>query len=659
MIESFSLDTQCAVDRYATVHVVRDLADVATFYHEWLRPRAGRWLGLDAETNAVDPFHRGYMLRAVQCADDREAWVFDAQRLGPHAVKAIVRGHTSWVAHYSENDLRFIERGAPGSIALESDVPHLWDAQVALAYYDPRTVVTEAEKDGIDPRIRHDKGLKPTFTREMSPAMAQVEAEFDQWAKEHAPRGFKQGDKLKSWKFGAVPFDERIYQTYSAFDPLGTVRLWHKMMAEINHRGQTPVVMGDLTLQWDIDRMTFRGLPGDDPYTRWLDRQLLNLVHRHMPLLNHYSIPPSGMGPSIGAAFTAFGLTSPKISKKTKLPSWDKEVLAEIAEMPGPAGDLARSLRVVRQATKFHSTYVQPILTALDEGDGHVHCSFRAIGTTTGRNSASRPPLQQIPKRKSTAIRAAFGSRPGWVFVSCDMKTGEPRTLASWSGDPHLIEDIYAGDINSALAATAFPDTYNPAEGKSPGTASFGMRNDSKIGFLAMLYGASASKVDKSVGLPPGSGTADKFRRRYAVAFAKGAQLNEQPWVILDSGRVCRLWDRYTVDGQDNLRMFPKPSRLAINYKTQGTQRDILVRAWFRMRERGWSRYLVLFIHDEIILLVPEHLAEKARYDLDECMRMDLDNGMVMIGDATIDGPTWAPQPAAFSDDSIDFEMST
>jgi DNA polymerase-1 len=290
-------------------------------------------------------------------------------------------------------------------------------------------------------------------------------------------------------------------------------------------------------------------------------------------------------------------------------------------------------------------------------GNGRVHCSFRAIGTTTGRNSASRPPLQQIPKRKSTAVRAAFCAPPGWVYVTCDMKTGEPRTLASWSGDPNLIADINSGDINSALAATAFP-TYNPAEGKSPGTDSFGWRNDSKIGFLAMLYGAAPAKVDKTVGLPPGSGTADKFRQRYRVAFSAGDVLNRQPWVVLDSGRVCRLWDRYTVDEHDQLRMYQKPSRLAINYKTQGTQRDMLVRAWNRMRQWGWAGYLALLIHDEIILLVPAELADAAAAALNAAMTMELDHGMMMLGEATIEGDHWATPPAAFSDDSIDFEMS-
>jgi DNA polymerase-1 len=661
MITSFQVDTQCRDNRMANIHVVRDLAGAREFYHDWLQPRRDLWLGLDSETNAVDPWYADYQLRTVQWADDREAWVFDAVSLGPHVVRHLMRGHHNLVAHFSRSELNFIERGAPGSIDMDNDTyPHLWDIQVAQACHDPRTIVTANPKENIDPRIPHAKGLKPSATRELSPMLEQVENEFNAWARAHAPKGYRVGEKLKRWKFGNVPFDEQLYQVYAAVDALFGVRYWHKMLAEINQRGQWPLVEEDLRLQWDYDRAMFRGLPANEPYVRWLNGKLREVVSRNAEYLAHFHIGASGQGQAVATAFEQLGSPSTKSKRRrdgTMTVTYDKRVLAEFRKQVGPVGDLAGVVLSSRRASKFGSTYVQPLLDAIEHGDGRVHPWLRAVGATTGRNSASGPPVQQIPK-KSTLARPMFGNVDDWIFVSSDMSQGEPRTLASWTGDPNLIADIAGGDINSAIAATAFGSDFVRADGKRAGTPSYLMRQGGKVGFLAGVYGAGDNKVDEEAGVVPGTGLMAKWRARYHVAFQHGDVLNRQPWVLLDSGRVVPLWDRYTVDEHDQLRLYGKPSRLALNYKTQGTQRDYLLRvAWPRLRAWGWARYLALTVHDEIVLLVPIPMAEQARQALESAMTFDLPHGVQMLCEATIDGPTWLPEPAAFNDHELDFVL--
>lgn len=655
-ITSFTVDTQCAENRYANVHVVRDLDGVRQLYHDWLVPRKDMWIGCDSETNAVDPWHPGYALRMLQFADERESWIVDTQSVGPHAVKALMRSHRNLVAHFSEADLRFIERGAPGSLALDDDRPHLWDNQVAQAYYDPRTVMS-ADKPNIDRRLVHPKGLKPSTTRELSPALEQTEAEFDAWAKQHAPTGWKRGQQLITWKFGYVPFDEEVYQRYGAMDPLMTIRLWHKQIAGVHNAGQWPIVESDLHLQWDIDRMTFRGLPVDEPYARWLDDQLWKLVERNAVILAEHGVPASGSGPSVASAFEAMGAISPKADPNSGARSYDKAVLKDFATWSGAVGRLARTITKSRQAVKFRAAYVKPMIESLS-GDRHVHCSFRAIGTTTGRNSAARPALQQLPK-KSTIVRSGFGNVPGWLFVTCDMKSGEPRVMAARSGDPVLHAAIESGGgINHAVAKVAFGDAYDESQGKTPGTPHYLMYNGAKISFLSGCYGAGDGKVDETAGVPKGTGLMEKWRGEYKVTFAREKTLNQQPYLVLDSGRVVRLWDRYTVDEHDQLRMYGKPSRLALNYDTQGSQADILRIAWARMRAAGWAKYLAIFVHDEIVMFVPEALAEACKQALAIAMTVQMANDVIMKSEATIEGPTWLPQPKAFNDDEIEFDIS-
>jgi hypothetical protein len=172
------------------------------------------------------------------------------------------------------------------------------------------------------------------------------------------------------------------------------------------------------------------------------------------------------------------------------------------------------------------------------------------------------------------------------------------------------------------------------------------MRNGSKAGFLAMCYGGGDSRVYTTIG----SDQADilGWKRRYRKLFEHGDMINRLPAVRLDSGRICPLWDRYYVDAAtDEAKLRGRPSRKGLNYKAQGTQRDLLLACWERLRARGYARYLQFVLHDEILLVVPIWMAEQARRDLEECMTF-VWRGMEFACKAEIGGQTWFPQPADF-----------
>lgn len=654
MITEFKVDTGCDANRYARVRLLDDPRD-AGYLAGWLRERASEVMALDSETNSRDPWDPRYRLRLVQLADTEEAWLLNAQALGPLVVARAVREHARWVAHFASNDIRYVERGAPGAVRLEDETPHFGDTQVVLAYYDPRTVMPEDAKEGIDPRLAHLKGLKDTTARELSPVLEQTERELYAWFKDHAPVGQRVGDKMKSWGYANVPVHESVYQRYSALDPLMTIRLWHKMVPVVKGRGQWDIVVRDLGWQWDLDCATYRGMEVDEPYARWLDRTMSEVMASNAQSLEQLGVPASGQGPKIHEAFTAMGVAPQKWNKakrdnktgemKDPTPSWDKEVLKQLAQRDGsPEGELAGRLLASRSAGKFRKTYVEPMLKAL-ELDGKIHWQHRAIGTTTGRNSAYDPPLQQQPK-KDTRVRAAYKAPEGHVWVSCDLSQGEPRTMAAMSQDANLRADILSGDLNGAIATAAFGTGYDPSQGEVAGTASYLMRNGSKAGFLAMCYGGGNDRVYTTIG----SDQADilGWKRRYHKLFEHGDQLNRMPSVRLDSGRICPLWDRYYVDpSTDEIKLRGKPSRKALNYKAQGTQRDLLLACWERLRARGYRQYLQFVLHDEILLVVPIWMAEQARRDLEECMTF-VWQGMEFACKAEIGGRTWFPQPSDF-----------
>lgn len=627
---------------------------------EWLSARRTEVLGIDCESNAVDPYDDLYQLRAVQISDGNVAFVINAPKVDIKYLAHLIRRHRFWVAHYSENEVRFLHRGLPGSVRLDEDTPHIADSQVPLAWYDPRTVTSQDEAYG---RIPLEKGLKPTSKRELgTDLLVRAEADRDAMAAAMAPRGTrKKDDQLAHW-FANVPFDHPTYQIYAGLDAVMVKRLWDKTAAEIRRRGQWVGCALDLALQWHIDRATNRGLLIDGPYARWLDKQLEQVIIGRAAHLLQHGVAMSGMGGSVGAAFERMHVTSPKKSRKTGEPSWDRFVLAELAKQPGEVGNLARTIIEVRKAHKFRATYIKPMLAALTR-DGWVRCSMRAAGTITSRQSAMGPPIQQLPKR-DTRVRAAICAPAGWVLVSCDFSQGEPRTMAGLSGDRNLLADILSGDLNSAIATAVFGRLYDAALGHDAGTVHYLMRQGGKRAFLAWCYGASPSKVLESLtqdfdydawqylirsGMDLGTGDVivGRWMARYPDLTRYRNDMNARRFVVLENGWTAPLWDRAWLNDDGRISWGHKHSRKGLNYATQGNQRQLLARAVHEVVRRGWGWALSMLVHDEILLCVPAWMAPRALADLQDSMTMTF-HGVPIEAEAKICGRTWTKQPDAF-----------
>lgn len=640
------------------VETGRDAADWAG----WVAERAGEPLGLDVETNALDPFEHGFRARTVQTSDRRTSWVvpvwpgaFSGSRR--NLISRTLRVHDLWVAHFAEADVRFCVRGLPGDpIRVEDDArPHVVDTQPVLAIYDPRTVTSANRRDRIDVRIPRPKGLKEVSARLLGPELQAAEGALHARFREIAPVGQRSKSALRAYGFANVDVGEEVFLRYAGLDPLATIRLWWLMRAELESRDQWPRAVAAMLEQWQCDLETLRGMRVDGPYARWLDGQLQDVVDARAGWLIDQGIGPSGQGPAVGRAFAALGVTSPVVRGGKE--SWDRYALADVIEDPATpdAGRwLARAVLDVRRAGKFRATYVRPMLDAL-ERDGQVHCSLRGIGTVTTRASAARPALQQLPKR-DTRVRAAFRAERGCVFVTADFRQGEPFTMAALSGDLDYLSDLEAGDVNSRIAALVYGDAYDPTRGKEAGTPHYAMRQAAKFAWLAACYGASAGKVAALLGLPEEAGAEIRARwhAAYPTLWEYARRMNWQTAVALDSGAVVPLWDRFRVDdatGELVLRTWDdgrhRPSRLGLNAATQGTQADLLRAAKHRLRARGLAWALRFDVHDELVLVVPEPFAEWARGVLEECMTVAY-RGVTLRCDAEVAGPTWVPQPDYF-----------
>ena len=293
-------------------------------------------------------------------------------------------------------------------------------------------------------------------------------------------------------------------------------------------------------------------------------------------------------------------------AKKPRKGNWptDEKTLQELSDR----SPIIEKILDYRGLRKLLGTYIEPFPSYVSPRDGRVHTTFNQALTATGRLSSSNPNLQNIPIRteQGREIRKAFVPESAdSVIMSADYSQIELRIMAHLSGDSHLQAAFREGtDVHSATAAKIFRipvQEVTPDQRRIAKTANFGI-----------MYGISAFGLSQNLGCPRAE--AKKLIDDYFESFPSirawidgtlaGARANGYVETIL--GRR-----RYVPDvnsGNATVRAFAE--RNAVNAPIQGTSADIIKLAMIavdrRLREEGLGSRMVLQIHDELLLEVPE-----------------------------------------------------
>ncbi|HOJ11977.1 MAG TPA: DNA polymerase I, partial [Clostridiales bacterium] len=127
------------------------------------------------------------------------------------------------------------------------------------------------------------------------------------------------------------------------------------------------------------------------------------------------------------------------VIKKTKTGySTDAEVLEQLASMHS----IVSSILEYRQLMKLKSTYVDGLLSVINERTDKIHTSFNQTVVVTGRISSTEPNLQNIPYKLEMGrkIRKVFvPSSKEYILTDADYAQIELRVLAHISGDKSRI----------------------------------------------------------------------------------------------------------------------------------------------------------------------------------------------------------------------------
>jgi DNA polymerase-1 len=298
-------------------------------------------------------------------------------------------------------------------------------------------------------------------------------------------------------------------------------------------------------------------------------------------------------------------------SARSRLKSGGYSTASDVLEKLRGAHPIVEAVLNYRELAKLKSTYVDALPLLVNRRTGRVHTSFNQTITATGRLSSSDPNLQNIPVRGEMGrqVRRAFIADPGWVLLSADYSQVELRILAHLSRDPGLLEAFARGeDIHASTASTLFgvpTDQVTPEQRRVAKTVNFGLMYGMSEYGLAQRLGIEQEEAARFI--------ATYFNRYPAVrryleeTVRQGRQLGYVSTILGRRRYIPEL-------NASNRNVRAAAEREAINAPIQGSAADIIKIAMVRLhralKEGGLRSRMLLQVHDELVLEVPEDEAE-------------------------------------------------
>lgn len=328
------------------------------------------------------------------------------------------------------------------------------------------------------------------------------------------------------------------------------------------------------------------------------------------------------------------GLKPLTFTAKTNTPQLNQATLEHYAK----ENELAAMMLEWAEKDKMISTFIDGLTEKLVKG--RLHTSFNQHRTVTGRLSSMNPNLQQIPR--GDVIRDSFRADEGCLLVVADYDQVELRCAAYLSGDKEMVRVFREGlDIHAeaASAMLGVPIEEVTKEQRQVGkTQNFGT-----------LYGAGPQKIAQVADCSMEQ--AQEFIERYFAQFAglsswkdemikaarnNGSRVNKKiPYAVVPPfGRRRRLPDLYSEDLKERARA----ERQVINSIVQGFAANVMKLAMIDLHKVIVDKDIdiLLNVHDEVVIQVPEGNVEEARELLVHTMESVVYNDAPILGEVPL-----------------------
>lgn len=327
------------------------------------------------------------------------------------------------------------------------------------------------------------------------------------------------------------------------------------------------------------------------------------------------------------------------VIKKTKSGySTNNEVLEKLLLRTGYP--IIRHIIDYRKYTKLKSTYVDGLLSKTDQ-DGRIRSIFTQTVTQTGRISSTEPNLQNIPIRTElgSQLRRAFVAKEGCVLLDADYSQIELRVLADIAHDDTMAEAFRDNkDIHTITASQVFgiPESMVTPE----------WRRRAKAVNFGIVYGIGEYSLSQDIG------TSVKEAKKYISDYLQTYHgVRQYMHDVVESAKQKGYVEtkfhrrRYVPDiNAKNYQLRSFSERVCMNTPIQGTAADIIKLAMVRVRQKlaesGTGAKLILQIHDELIVEVPQEHSRQAAEILKTEMQNVVKLSVPLVTDVGC-GKTW------------------
>jgi uracil-DNA glycosylase family 4 len=358
------------------------------------------------------------------------------------------------------------------------------------------------------------------------------------------------------------------------------------------------------------------------------------------------------------------------IDQNTATPSTDKESLGILGHINSTAAKI-RDYKFISQV--LQSVLRKPSIT--DDGDyevdengnysyekglvGCVHADGRVRThlfqtKETGRASSSRPPLQNLSKKREDDYQRILGSQytypvrsilrvpDGYVGIETDLTGAELAVLAWLAQDENMIEHVQRNnlpashpdhyDIHSRQAVKAFNLVgVEPTKAGLKAVGKSGMRVAAKNVNFGIPYGRGAEAIARQCKEEGVDVTAeecqaminayfDSYPRTKEFLAECRARSQDPGWVVGPYGRFRRFVPPAESD-EGRRAVVGEQERQAQNFPIQGGVADAVSIALnnlleYRRQHPELEYHVTLQIHDAIVLTVPIAHAERVYHEV-------------------------------------------
>ncbi|AVR76990.1 DNA polymerase I [Mycobacterium phage Jabiru] len=557
-----------------------------------------RFLGLDSETTGLDIYSDEYRCRTVQFGNPNEGWVVPVEK-GPafaNDARIAINAVDRFVLHNASFDLQVFEQCL--DIPMSTMWPKVIDTKILAHLVDPRGKEEGGTGHGLEELTRR------FVDREVADNVKTLMADL---AKEHKTT------KAKVWTVDPLIDNER-FNLYAGMDPILAARLLQALLPLVpgQSKGLVPYEHKLAEICSYIEKT---GFLLDVDYSQQLSARLVGEEDAWKEKALELGLDNINSPQQVGAALMALGV---KIKSRTEggQPKVDKVLLNELAagDSDLPVTQLAKAIIEGKKAGKWRKTWVQKFLDSRDGAD-RCHASINPLRARTARMSITGIPAQTLPSG-DWMVRRCFLADSGHLMASVDYQTQELRVLAALSGDPTM------------LAAFANSEDLHQITADAAGV-------DRKVGKMAnflTVYGGGPKALAEQASIPVD--LAKQVLTAFAKTYPKVSQLADrvgqsasvQGYIMTPMGR------RLPVD--------PSRAYSALNYLIQSTSRDVTGKALVRLHEAGFTPYLRLPIHDEVLASLPAEQADDLANEIGRIMTEEM--GPVTIGtDPEVGGRSW------------------